>query len=93
MASPVSVVVLYLVHKEERGEDLAFLALIFTQLSRHQFHSFSLCIAGFCIDYGSWFVTEVVITVVDSNVDNDDGDDAMMMKLRMMTIMMRKLTT
>jgi hypothetical protein len=42
MGSSVSVVVLYLVHKEERGEDLAFLALIFTQLSRHQFHSFSL---------------------------------------------------
>jgi hypothetical protein len=42
MGSPVSVVVLYLVHKEERGEDLAFLALIFTQLSRHQFHTFSL---------------------------------------------------
>jgi hypothetical protein len=42
MGSPVSVVVLYLVHKEGRGEDLAFLALIFTQLSRQQFHTFSL---------------------------------------------------
>ncbi len=30
---------------------------------------------GFCIDYGSWFVTEVVVTVVDSNVDNEDGDN------------------
>jgi hypothetical protein len=38
----LTVVVLYLVHKEERGEDLAFLALIFTQLSRQKFHTFSL---------------------------------------------------
>ncbi len=44
---------------------------------------------GFCIDYGPWFVIEVLITVVDSNVDNDDGDDAMMMRMRMMTVMMR----
>ncbi len=64
MGSPVSVVVLYLVHKEERGEDLAFLALIFTQLSRQQFHTFSRSSLrffkklGFCIDI------EIAVTAI-----------------------------